>query len=258
MLVSFSPRALSWPAALVVWGPGYASSPHRHHSVQLILALDGRVRIRAGRGRRWISCDAALIKPDALHEVEAWGSVVLIAFVEPESELGAALVAPRGPAISPMETSAVARWRVSLGDPAALTPARVEAWVRADLLHDRQPVSIHPRVKRVLRFLRSEVASQESTSLERLAAVAGLSTSRLMHAFTGSVGVALRPYILWLRMQRALGELMAGASVTEAAHSAGFADTAHLSRTVRRMLGVTPTHLVQRRPATHAIQVNAG
>jgi AraC-like DNA-binding protein len=73
-------------------------------------------------------------------------------------------------------------------------------------------------VKRVLRFLRAEIGNQDSHSLELLATVAGLSTSRLMHVFTESVGVALRPYILWLRVQRALGELMSGATVTGAAH----------------------------------------
>jgi AraC-like DNA-binding protein len=64
-----------------------------------------------------------------------------------------------------------------------------------------------------------------------------------MHAFTESVGVPVRPYILWLRLQRAACDLKDGASVTSAAHRAGFSDAAHLTRTFRRMLGVTPSDL---------------
>ena len=36
---------------------------------------------------------------------------------------------------------------------------------------------------------------------------------------------------------------MRGASLTEAAHLAGFADSAHLSRTFRAMFGVAPSLL---------------
>jgi AraC-like DNA-binding protein len=64
-----------------------------------------------------------------------------------------------------------------------------------------------------------------------------------MHAFTESVGVPVRPYILWLRLQRAACDLMNGDSVTSAAHRAGFSDAAHLTRTFRRMLGATPSDL---------------
>jgi hypothetical protein len=40
MLIAAAPGALLWPAAIVVWGPGYVSAAHRHHCVQLVMALD--------------------------------------------------------------------------------------------------------------------------------------------------------------------------------------------------------------------------
>ena len=39
----------------------------------------------------------------------------------------------------------------------------------------------------------------------------------------------------------AIEAVMAGASWTEAAHEAGFADSAHLTRTHRRMFGIEPS-----------------
>ena len=82
--------------------------------------------------------------------------------------------------------------------------------------------------------------TKQFASLRNLTSLAGLSRSRFVHAFTESVGVPLRPFVLWLRLQRASGELMNGASATEAAHCAGFSDAAHMTRTFRRMLGATP------------------
>ena len=71
-----------------------------------------------------------------------------------------------------------------------------------------------------------------------------------MHAFTDSVGVPLRPYVLWLRLQQAMCELGGAANVTTAAQNAGFSDAAHLTRTFRRMLGLTPTELQLQRRAS--------
>ena len=59
-------------------------------------------------------------------------------------------------------------------------------------------------------------------------------------------------HIRWLRLQMACGEMMRGASVMEAAHRSGFSDAPHLSRTLRRMMGMTPGELLQRRSAVRA------
>lgn len=53
--------------------------------------------------------------------------------------------------------------------------------------------------------------------------------------------MALRPYVLWRRFLRVWEIVMAGGSLSAAAHSAGFADAAHLSRTSRRMFGFPPS-----------------
>ena len=137
-----------------------------------------------------------------------------------------------------------------------LPSARVELWVRTRLLHRRRPVRIHPGVSPVLKHLREKLGISYDFSLKTLAGVSGLSQSRFMHVFTKSMGVPLRPYILWLRLQRACCDLMAGGSITAAAHSAGFSDAAHLTRTFRRMLGMTPTDLALRKRMSRGVTLD--
>jgi AraC-like DNA-binding protein len=151
----------------------------------------------------------------------------------------------------------VAHWRRAIGPGPTLTRSRVETWLKERLLRERRLPKIHPRVNRVLRHLRERLGPGEDLSLTKLAGIAGLSESRLMHAFTESLGIALRPYILWLRLQHACRELSNGASVTEAAVRAGFSDAAHLSRTFRRMLGTTPSEIARRRKVAHGAAVEA-
>jgi len=230
-----------WPQVQIVWGPGFAAAPHRHHCVQLLMTLRGSLRIRGAPQKRWRKCPAVWIRPDALHELDARGGTLLIGFISAESDLGAALCDHIGSAIQCVPAHEVGRWRIEL----APTPneARVERWLLKFLLHGQRTVAIHPGVLRVLSYLQDSPSMLEDLSLKKLADIAALSPSRFMHAFTKSVGVPVRPYILWLRLQQAACDMTEGATVTSAAHRAGFSDGAHLTRTFRRMLGATPSDL---------------
>jgi len=140
----------------------------------------------------------------------------------------------------------VAEWRTQLGEAGSLTAARVKPWVTGTLLRDRRPPSLDHRVNRVLRNLPTRLAEADAVSLDAVAASVGLSSSRFLHLFTASVGVPLRPYVLWLRLQCGARELARGTSVADAAHAAGFSDAAHFTRTFRRMIGATPRQVLQR------------
>ena len=54
---------------------------------------------------------------------------------------------------------------------------------------------------------------------------------------------SLRPYVRWRRVLRAWEIVLRGESLSTAAHEAGFADAAHLSRTSNRMFGFPPSAL---------------
>jgi AraC-like DNA-binding protein len=255
MLIRLAPGAVVWPAAIIVWGPGFFTSAHRHHCVQLLMAMRGSLLVRAGPKDAWRKCGAALVRPDALHETDARGCPVLLGFVDAESELGAALRDRIDGDIARLPSRQVGRWRAVLGWP--LTEARVEQWVNTHLLHRRRPVAIDPRVHRVLEHIRQHLDTPGDLSLKSLAGIAGLSRSRFMHVFTESLGVPLRPYILWRRLQRASSELMDGTSISQAAHRTGFADAAHLTRTFRRMLGSTPSDIALRKGLSRGLSVEA-
>jgi AraC-like DNA-binding protein len=230
-----------WPLVLIVCGPGFKTAAHRHHCVQLLMTLRGSLLVRGGRKAAWTRCNAVWVRPDAAHEVDARGSSLLIGFINAESDMGAALSERMDGDMACVPARQVSRWRAVLG--ATPDEARAHRWLTEFLPQPTHAVAIHPGVGRVLSHLQEPRAAFDDLSLKRLAGIAGLSPSRFMHAFTESVGVPVRPYILWLRLQRAACDLMYGANVTNAAYRAGFSDSAHLTRTFRRMLGATPSDL---------------
>jgi len=250
-LIENPPGVAAWPAAMAVWGPGFVATPHRHPCIQVMLSLRGSLKIRGRASRVWRRCGAALISHDAVHEVDARGAPVVLLFVHTESELGVALGELIAGDIACLAPSVVSRWRASLGS--SLRVPRVEQWVRNDLLNGASAAPVDPRVRRVLTYVRQHVGAPRDVSLTTLAAFAGLSRSRFMHLFTRALGAPLRPYLRWLRVQRAACELVGGAGVSTAAHRAGFADAAHLNRTFRRMLGMTPSQLIAFARQTHRL-----
>jgi transcriptional regulator GlxA family with amidase domain len=99
-----------------------------------------------------------------------------------------------------------------------------------------------PRVARVVERIQSEIG--RNVSVEELANSVNLSVSRLVELFRAQVGVPVRRYRQWHRLFVTFTGVERGASLTEAAIAAGFADSAHFSHTFRMTLGMKPSDIV--------------
>jgi AraC-like DNA-binding protein len=98
---------------------------------------------------------------------------------------------------------------------------------------------------RLLRAL--EALDGERLSVAQAALRVGLSESRLTHLMTDTLGAPPRTWRAWFKLQRAVGEtLFNHKNLTQAAHQAGFADSAHLTRTCKQLTGVRPAQMMPR------------
>lgn len=83
----------------------------------------------------------------------------------------------------------------------------------------------------------------DSVAAAEIAEAAHLSPSQLHRRFQSDLAVTLRGWVLWRRLHHALACFLAGDSLTDSAHAAGFADLSHLSRNLRRMFGIGAAQL---------------
>ncbi|MDC0663568.1 helix-turn-helix domain-containing protein [Marinobacter sp. SS21] len=97
------------------------------------------------------------------------------------------------------------------------------------------------RVLCVANRLREELPS--GVNADALATELGLSAGRLSHLFTAQLGISMRNFLLWAKARRAIGELTSGRRLTDIALGAGFADSAHFTRTLQQHYSVTPSFL---------------
>lgn len=98
-----------------------------------------------------------------------------------------------------------------------------------------------PRVAEALaRLMRRP---DEALPVASHARAAGVSPSQFQRLFTRAAKAPFRRYRGWLRLMAAVMEVRGGASLTAAAHAAGFADLAHFSRSYRAAFGAPPSGL---------------
>lgn len=238
-MMSMAPFQLYvWPQRLLMLGPAYASTQHRHHAAQIAFGLDGPVIFEnphTGLHR----ADMLLISPNTPHSHPAFGALAFL-YLWPESkewlsfpgrEMSGVVSLPFDPRLR-----SIAR--------CAATGDAVAALSLVDDLIGESASSVlsdDALVSRALALIHRSLDGP--ITLAALANSLHRSPSRLAHRFSEATGLPLRRYVLWCRLRTAAEGAMRGASLTEAAHLAGFADSAHLSRTFRAMFGVAPSLL---------------
>ncbi|MGY2011386.1 helix-turn-helix domain-containing protein [Nocardia gipuzkoensis] len=216
------------PGLMAFTGEIGATAAHSHAAVQVLLVTRGELTLVDGSGNA-ARADLAIIPPGVRHEVRvAAGTAGFLAYLDPAGVAGRAAVA-------------------RLADQPA---DQVQSWIAAAI-----PTShgYPPRDSAITLPRRAAhpvvIAAMESAdagpfgppALGELARRVAMSPSRLSHLFAAEVGLPYAAWRRWTRLRRAIDQVRAGRSLTEAAHAAGFSDSAHLTRTCRDLFGITPT-----------------
>lgn len=227
-------------------GPPRTGS-HAHHAIQIVITLGGTFQLWMGDEE--LSAPYAAVAPDAPHSFDAHGAYAIL-FVEPESPAGRSIIAATFAegALRALPPALFTGLASQLADLARAPPPSPTEMTRiGQALIDglagaaAREAPIDARIQAVVRWVAKD--HDQALSLDMAAAIAGLSPSRLSHLFVEQTGLSFKTYLLWTRLTRAVALMSEGLSLTEIAHEAGFADSAHFSRTFRRMFGIAPANL---------------
>ena len=244
-----------WDDGCMLIGRGGGIVPvHAHYAHQIAFGSIPGIRFRGSESEEWTEYPGAIIPSRQPHSMDVRHvQPNLVLFVEPETRQGRA-IAERwlGDGIASFPWEIVEAHGTAIFDAWQTTRSNAAIEQAAKQLVHALAGGVEPlvvsdeRILRAVAHIRAHV--DQPLTLEGVAAVAFLSPSRFRHLFVEQTGMAFRPYVLWRRFLKVWELLTQGASLSTAAHGAGFADAAHLSRTSKQMFGFPPSLMDVTRP----------
>jgi AraC family transcriptional regulator len=227
-------------------GPTQSSTIHLSHAHKVYIRLSGVLSLQLADGTYLNPPDSVVIAPDIPHCAVDNGAVIAIYYLLPETDEGRLvsrfgggrdIFAPR------TDVTAALTRRLKSFFENGCSPAEVAesfSYLFANLTPVERGVDVFDRrIKFVIDYL--DATLDRRVTVSELASLVSLSPSRVEHLFSEQVGIPINRYLLWRRLHYALKMFLSSSSLTEVAHNAGFADSSHLSRTFRRLLGIPPS-----------------
>lgn len=249
-LVAVGERFLLWRSGALYLTQGADTDLHTHHAIQISISTgEDPIRTRIDQGREIGPASGIIIAADEPHGTLSSDECLQV-YIDPESVVGRRIgsrvreVRALELDTSPVRDAVAALREFIVGSRENINQCK-QAYDAITLLAagNASAPPLDSRVQKVLAQL--QAAPGTSIPLADLAALVNLSPSRLNALFSEQVGIPIRKYILWIRELYAIYCFGDGESVTRAAHSSGFSDGAHLSRTHRRHFFYTPSQFIE-------------
>jgi AraC-like DNA-binding protein len=225
-----APRICIAPARAMYVGPSLDLAPHMNVATTIAVALADPFELRFWTHRKqwsvWKSSTVSVIPSQSLHHLKSAGLMVFL-YLDP--------IKDHSPSLSEQSLLEGRERLLRISERIGVNAA-FDAF---DLLPKTPKDS---RISRVL--FEIERSPHMFGSIQDAAALACLSPSRFRERFNAGVGIPFRRYRLWRRMALVMRGIAGGATLTDAAHAAGFSSSAHLSTAFKTMFGISPSDVL--------------
>lgn len=256
-------RGIFWPSQAIAVGPGWFFAFHHHYATQVCISFGAPLRVRAYASGPYTEQQSLIVGPHVPHELETTGIPCFVLWSESRALADLArdlriTTASELPALPEdllrvLRPLLLASGEQVLDDQAGRSLLSRVLTTLVGPTWDEGPDD--PRIATALSLVTPQFLVEQSKPIKHLAACVHLSPGRFRHLFRTKMGISVQSYLRWRRLYTALRTTTYGASLTEAAHAAGFADSAHLTRVFRATFGLPPSRIFKN---SHAVQFILG
>lgn len=216
---------------------------HKHYALQISVSVDSEMEITQ-KGELETLGDSFCIPSKIEHKLISEDTQLTI-LINPLSPLGHYLQLKHDKSnITPLDTELSKRLKTTLTN-FKMNQIRFEEFCLLITNHLTEykcscEVENHSGDDRIIKALEFFEENFDNVyRLEEIAEITYLSPSRFLHLFKDKTGLSFRRYQLWNKIIKSLPHL-AKKSITNTAHTFGFTDSSHYTRTFKETFGVTP------------------
>ncbi len=229
------------PGAVIIYGSSLDATSHSHHAIQVVWPQSNSLCKLNGSDISGVTIIASKVE----HQLEMSAGWVLL--IEPKSNLGqelfTKLMEQPFKSFNTLFFEATKQPMQMEDFINLLTPLFEELKLTKQFLVFNKTTVEDKRIQKLLnelnQCLHGDCIKPTNWRAAEVASKLALSESRFLHLFSEELGLSWRPYLLWRRIICAVQAIINNSSATDAAHLAGFSDSAHLSRTFRNNFGMT-------------------
>tara|TARA_B100001250_G_C19618486_1_gene708269 strand:- start:160 stop:909 length:750 start_codon:yes stop_codon:yes gene_type:complete len=211
---------------------------HQHYAIQLTIPIEGELHLITAK-ETIITSSPVLIQSNVTHQIIS-NSRHFLLLINPASTIGHYWQSAAHKEIQEFHISPATQIIKVLNNTFL---SEEKSAIINHIIHSHDCfcyTTIHQideRINAAFEFLKAN--SHRMVSMEETADHCHLSPGRFLHLFKEETGITYRRAQLWTKVMQGL-HLLKTRSFTEIAHSVGFADSAHFSRTFKENFGFSP------------------
>jgi AraC-like DNA-binding protein len=283
----YSTTLYLWKGVSAMFYTSFITPFHSHNTLQLVFTLREPFRFRTP-DTSWQRLETLVIKEDCIHRLDTDGSVHLIIYVDAASATAQAIrdrylkqcdfFSPDGQLLHRLrpgelqqcllaadrnsfedivhrilamltgKTALVTGETPSVAGDSASVAGGMAPTAGEMMPMDGEMMPMDHRVEDVIRLL---IGEPETATIHDLAGRVFLSESRLRSLFARTTGVSLHKYIIIQRISLAMGMMMNGATIAEAAAGSGFTDSSHFHRMLIQTFRISPSKFMRDNSKRH-------
>ena len=218
---------------------------HSHHITEILIGNKKPINLKTENNK--YEDYVLLVGADVPHTAFDIEEEMIIITLDPESELALKVAAKYqcSKEVVPLpvkrDIKAVNRY---FDDPTIENAVKVyTSFINSLELMDNTNIQKDPRIIEAIKYIKGLDVKKAST--KEIAKHVGLSEGRLIHLFKEQIGIPIRRYLIWRRINDAIHALLNGKSLTYAAYEAEFADYAHMSRNFSNTFGYPISEIIK-------------